>query len=837
MVTTRKMGCLPAAVLAILWMGCSSTGGPGDGGDGDAGDCPGRGQLQLNVLGSPNIKTQPGQDVELKAVLVERCVGPAAGQQVSFSISGSSGGSTLESESATTSDAGLAAVVLHAGAQQALFSVHASHPQDPEGVYFSVEVKPVAIGLYAVGPTTLQLYCNEDLDLEVVLQEIESARPVRSVEISFSIVPPPPGNATLSPAAAKTNLSGRARTGFHSGATSTTYQVLCQGAAQDVGTVTFDIQVVSRQACATSDDCPPNFACVSGECRESGGGGCVTDDDCPQGFVCLQAECRPEGSLPGTCESAADCPQGYYCEGHQCFPCDDSGAHPECGPGIECREDEDCPMDFVCVDGHCHSACNPLDCGDLDAECGQVLDGCGTVLDCGICDEPDTCGGGGFPNRCGCTPRCAGRQCGPDGCDSDCGDCDSGFECNEAVGLCEAECVPRDCDELGKDCGDVPDGCGGTNHCGSCSSPDTCGGGGVPNVCGCTRQCLGRECGPDGCDGECGTCPDEAECNAAGRCVPMVPDMDGCWYLEHYFDLEGALPQFLQGLAGPMDQLDRWLNECDFTGIGFIDDFLCDLVDEYVPDWVGDVVHVLNNIYWILKEMRVGGELNLVHLNPPELLSATESWDTIRLLYPDACCEGDPGPCNPHQDPEFPDCATIDIAGGEELEAGEVGLIVEPYTARIDINPGPPIGYTFRVTERRVQIEYSKFVGFVVDLLVEMVTGYDSLEEALMDVIDCQDIQDLLEDTFGSIVPDIRPQCQSMKRSLVNGIYAILDQIGVGWKLMKFGGSAALRVEDHPPWGVSLGREDHETSGDGSWDGTFNIVFEGPLTGNWFSDR
>lgn len=43
-------------------------------------------------------------------------------------------------------------------------------------------------------------------------------------------------------------------------------------------------------------------------------------------------------------------------------------------------------------------------CQDLGAECGQVDDGCGHMLQCGTCTAPNTCGGGGQPNKCGCIP-------------------------------------------------------------------------------------------------------------------------------------------------------------------------------------------------------------------------------------------------------------------------------------------------------------------------------------------------------------------------------------------------------------------------------------------------
>jgi hypothetical protein len=49
---------------------------------------------------------------------------------------------------------------------------------------------------------------------------------------------------------------------------------------------------------------------------------------------------------------------------------------------------------------------------------------------------------------------------------------------------CPGTCVPTTCAELGKNCGSVSDGCGGTLSCGTCATGSTCGGGGTANVCG-----------------------------------------------------------------------------------------------------------------------------------------------------------------------------------------------------------------------------------------------------------------------------------------------------------------------------------------------------------------
>lgn len=76
--------------------------------------------------------------------------------------------------------------------------------------------------------------------------------------------------------------------------------------------------------------------------------------------------------------------------------------------------------------------CKPLGCTALGATCGKIPDGCGGVLDCGLCGQGLYCGGAG-PNICGSTPckptGCVGH-CGPtsDGCGNilECGACGDG---------------------------------------------------------------------------------------------------------------------------------------------------------------------------------------------------------------------------------------------------------------------------------------------------------------------------------------------------------------------------------------------------------------------------
>jgi hypothetical protein len=100
-------------------------------------------------------------------------------------------------------------------------------------------------------------------------------------------------------------------------------------------------------------------------------------------------------------------------------------------------------------------SCSPLVCASLGANCGQILDGCGGMLDCGACAAGQACGAGPNPawNVCGdATPACT-----PD---------------------------PNGCGDSQVNCGPAQDGCGNLVQCGTCSAGQTCGGGGTPGQCG-----------------------------------------------------------------------------------------------------------------------------------------------------------------------------------------------------------------------------------------------------------------------------------------------------------------------------------------------------------------
>jgi hypothetical protein len=208
----------------------------------------------------------------------------------------------------------------------------------------------------------------------------------------------------------------------------------------------------------------------------------------------------------GANQSAAACPVPGYCGG---------GGPNKCGGNTSLAPDG-API---------VPPCTPKSCADQGFNCGLATDGCANPLSssCGTCTAPEYCGGAG-PNKCGgstgygvdggtvtpCVPKSCttlGFDCGPqgDGCGnliSSCGTCQLPAYCGGGgPGVCGGSvyvapdggtvnlCHPTTCAAQNFSCGQADDGCGTLLQCGSCTSPQTCGGGGIPGKCGST--CVG----------------------------------------------------------------------------------------------------------------------------------------------------------------------------------------------------------------------------------------------------------------------------------------------------------------------------------------------------------
>jgi len=194
--------------------------------------------------------------------------------------------------------------------------------------------------------------------------------------------------------------------------------------------------------------------------------------------------------------------------------CDDGNNKSGDGCSSDCLSNESCGNGIV--DWEAGEQCDPPDALECNAECILAYCGNGIVDQGEICD--DGCAAG---NKWLCEPVVDDG----DGCSWNClsnESCGNGI-CDTIAGEDFEEC-PADCfcmpSCIGKQCGE--DGCGG--ECGFC--PDLPQWGCTDSKCICTPQCDDKECGEDGCGGSCGTCTGLLGC-AEGACVEMPLCGDG----------------------------------------------------------------------------------------------------------------------------------------------------------------------------------------------------------------------------------------------------------------------------------------------------------------------
>ena len=246
------------------------------------------------------------------------------------------------------------------------------------------------------------------------------------------------------------------------------------------GAVCFEGQICYAGAC-----CDHAGNCAGRECGDDGcGGTCGTCDD--DGLDCTSAACD-QGlcmhQIPATyCLIDAECSaSGTTHPTNPCLKCDPSlsqAAWSNLTDGTPCPGGEY----FACFSGACECvpSCEALDCGDngCGGSCGECDDNLACTTDtcdagqcthtiadtscligneciatdtekpgnpCQACQPevsqtgwsalPDAtpCPGGPLNGckfaECVCLPACQGKECGPDGCGSECGQCSPGEGC------------------------------------------------------------------------------------------------------------------------------------------------------------------------------------------------------------------------------------------------------------------------------------------------------------------------------------------------------------------------------------------------------------------------
>jgi len=226
------------------------------------------------------------------------------------------------------------------------------------------------------------------------------------------------------------------------------------------------------------------------------------------------------------CSSEKPCGKNLYCIGGKCVP---KAAAEESEKDIACKTSANCPdpKKQECVKGVCRYSCASAPCPD-GFEClemgycerKEIKDDGGGADDDDIfgddddnnnndfqddddiqpddddtkeiCDPPCQEGFVCYQEVC-CEPQCEGKKCGDDGCGGNCGECSNPPEtfCADANALRKynliGSCIDNECDYPYTDV-NCPYGC----DAGECKN--------------CVPDCEGKQCGEDGCGGNCGYC-------------------------------------------------------------------------------------------------------------------------------------------------------------------------------------------------------------------------------------------------------------------------------------------------------------------------------------------
>jgi len=294
-----------------------------------------------------------------------------------------------------------------------------------------------------------------------------------------------------------------------------------------------------EKECPVPGQCKTSFCHTdTGSCEteaKDDGAACDDGDNCTDGESCLGGECQT--GEPKECDdknpcTIDNCDQKVGCKFDPVpldlqKPCDDGD---KCTSGDICKtgvckgEPKDCSDGNPCTDDQCESETG---CYQVPSE-GQTCD------DGDACTVGDTCTaleeGDGIECKGDAMACDDGKPCTDDSCDDQEG-CQfdpmiDGSKCilpgGEEGACLGGECAPLPCVPScgGKQCGD--DGCGG--ECGPCPNGEPC----IDGACGCVPDCAGKQCGPSGnCPGVvCGQCDANSAC-VDGLCVCMFNDPCG----------------------------------------------------------------------------------------------------------------------------------------------------------------------------------------------------------------------------------------------------------------------------------------------------------------------
>ncbi len=423
------------------------------------------------------------------------------------------------------------------------------------------------------------------------------------------------------------------------------------------------------------------------------------------------------------------------------------------------------------------------------------------------------------------------------------------------TGSCDdnAQCGP------GQVCTGTPPHCadgGGDPPSGGACDPDApaCGSGQCcdpsSNVCRdlCPASCApGTHCEPgDGC--------------GAGTCVPdqTAPDVTGVWLTKHDFSIRETLPGSVQDIFLGIRLVDQaLLGKLTMPGLpgwlqSILNSFVSRLLQQYLPDWVQQIVHISDDVATMLSDLRSEGSMRLARGVDGRHVKGSEVWTSL-VFYWLPLCSGEIG-----GDPSAPpDCARIDLTTTDAQDPSwapqckgqslpSISVQVAPFTATVG-QAGAV--WSLQVGRRQVQLKMAKVVLVLVDELISVVTGgqFQCIEEATdcnggnACLVDCTGLAQDIDGATSGIVDaaTVEPLCQEGVTLAGTAVSRALARVWpTSADVLDFDGSAAISgAADESACAGDVAPGTCAATLDGSWSGDFFFKLVHQLPGRWTAKR
>ena len=312
---------------------------------------------------------------------------------------------------------------------------------------------------------------------------------------------------------------------------------------------------------------------------------------------------------------------------------------------------------------------------------------------------------------------------------------------------------------------------------------------------------------------------------------PFPIFVGGEWYTEYHLDWSEYLGP-LADLSVPFDMVDQILvGHQSVQDIPLVGPLMQEVVDNYIPGWIADFVHILNGIVQFFQDVQINGVMELTHVEGDYYqITGEEDWQKARITIIDGCPYG-------LQDPQYPACSWVDVPLNQYVtDFGIIGAEAEPFSGTIENET------QLELPDRRVRFQISQLVTYILNYITNLASQgqYPTLASALQSLIDCHGLSIDVGGTLCSLgicgmETTIEAACVSARDDAIAQVMAILSAIMVEWEIMTFDQSAMIYDDNADDRADRLGAP---PSAPGTiTDGGFEVVFGASMDGTWWGAR